>query len=159
MVRGRRAGSWECPVWWPRLTPRRSRIGACGEGTRGGLGRASGGPATAQERGDRSCPRDDLLSTEPGRRAEAAQLRAVAGRSGSLAVAVAIASAKVTGGVLGTPVRTANTNPWGEITTPPASSQKPTDQHTRFSRIAAGLGAGPSEDGEGSSIPLFSNPS
>lgn len=123
--------------------------------TRPGLG----GPATAQARGDRSGPPDDLLPMEPGWRAEAAQLRAVAGRSGSLAVAAAIVSAKVTGGVLGTAVRTANTNPRGERTTPPASSRKPTDPYTRFSRITAGLGAGPSEDREGSSIPLFSNPS
>lgn len=119
-----------------------------------GRGANSAGP-----RGSRDGAPDNLLATEPGRRAEAAQLRAVAGRSGSLAVAAAIASAKVTGGVLGTAVRTANTNPWGEITSLPASSQKPADQHTGFSRIAARLGAGPSEDGEGSSIPLFSNPS
>lgn len=121
-------------MWWPRLTPRRSRIGACGEGTRGGLGRASGVPRR---------PPDDLLPTEPGWRAEAAQLRAVAGRSGSLAVAAGIASAKVTGGVLGTAVRTANTNPWAERTTPPASSRKPTDPHTRFPRITAGTGRRP----------------
>lgn len=108
-----------------------------------GRGANSAGP-----RGSRDGAPDNLLPTEPGRRAEAAQLRAVAGRSG-----------KVTGGVLGTAVRTANTNPWGEITSLPASSQKPADQHTGFSRIAARLGAGPSEDGEGSSIPLFSNPS
>lgn len=145
-------------MWWPRLTPRRSRIGACGEGTRGGLGRASGVRRRRRRAGTAAAP-DDLLPTEPGWRAEVAQLRAVAGRSGSLAVAAAIASTKMTGGVLGTAVRTANTNPWGERTTPNASSRKPTDPHTRFSRITAGLGAGPSEDREGSSIPLFSNPS
>lgn len=127
-----------------------------------GRGADSAGPRGSRDgtgaRGPQRPP-DDLLPTEPGWRAEAAQLRAVAGRSGSLAVAAAIASAKVTGGVLGTAVRTANTNPRGERTTPPASSRKPTDPYTRFSRITAGLGAGPSEDREGSSIPLFSNPS
>lgn len=110
--------------------------------TRPGLG----GPATAPE---------DLLPTEPGWRAEAAQLRAVAGRSGSLAVAAGIASAKVTGGVLGTAVRTANTNPWAERTTPPASSRKPTDPHNAFPESLPDWAPAPARTGRGPPPTLF----